>query len=129
MQQYVSQSTKAVIFTAHTKTTYNESALAMETKVPIKGSLANQGIEAYFSCVLATKKVKIKDLEGYENGLLTITDRERALGFKHVFQTNVTATTVQERIRSPMGLFSDAETFIDNDIALVIKRLQDYYAD
>lgn len=43
MQQYVASSTKNVVMTAHTKTVFNESAAAMETKVPIKGALANQG--------------------------------------------------------------------------------------
>lgn len=43
MQQYVASSTKNVVMTAHTRTVYNESAAAMETKVPIKGALANQG--------------------------------------------------------------------------------------
>ena len=27
-------------FTAHTRTIYNETSMAMETKVPVKGSLA-----------------------------------------------------------------------------------------
>lgn len=128
MQQYVSKSSKNVIFTAHTKTALNEAAMAMETKVPIKGALANQGIEAYFSCIVSTKKVKLKDLEKYPNSLLTISDRDKAVGYKHVFQTNVTAETVQERMRSPMGLFEDLETFIDNDVALVLQRLHEYYA-
>ena len=128
MQQYVAKSSKNIVFTAHTKTALNEAAMAMETKVPIKGALANQGIEAYFSCIVSTKKVKMKDLEKYSNDLLVTTDRDKALGYKHVFQTNVTAETVQERMRSPMGLFEDSETFIDNDVALVLKRLHEYYA-
>ena len=129
MQQYVARSSKNIIFTAHTKTALNDAAMAMETKVPIKGSLANQGIEAYFSCIVSAKKVKIKDLENYPNELLHITDREKGLGYKHVFQTNVTADTVQERMRSPMGLFEDKETFIDNDVTLVLKRLHEFYAE
>lgn len=43
MQKYVASSSKAVIFTAHTKTALNDKAMVMETKVPIKGALANQG--------------------------------------------------------------------------------------
>lgn len=129
MQQYVSKSSKNVIFTAHTKTALNEAAMAMESKVPIKGALANQGIESYFSCVVSTKKVKLKDLENFSNELLQISERDQAVGFKHVFQTNITAETVHERMRSPMGLFEDAETYIDNDVSLVLKRLREYYAD
>lgn len=129
MQQYVSKSTKNVIFTAHTKSALNESAMVIETKVPIKGALANQGIEAYFSSIVSTKKVKLKDLENYSNELLNITDKEKALGFKYVFQTQITADTVNERMRSPMGLFEDNETYIDNDAKLLMDRLNEYYAD
>lgn len=128
MQQYVAASSKNVIFTAHTKTVFNETASAMETKVPIKGALANQGVESYFSCIVSTKKVKLSTLDNYKNDLLHISDRDLAVGYKHVFQTNITKETVQERMRSPMGLFTDQETFIDNDASLVLKRLQEYYA-
>ena len=128
MQQYVAKSSKNIIFTAHTRTIYNETSMAMETKVPVKGALANTGIESYFSCIASTKRMKLKDLEAYPNDLLKITPREEALGFKYVFQTQITKDTVQERMRSPMGLFTDAETFIDNDAALVLKRLNEYYA-
>lgn len=61
MQKHVASSTKNVIFTAHVKTTYNETEMAMETKVPIKGALANQGIEAYFSCIVYAKKMKLSE--------------------------------------------------------------------
>ena len=44
MQQKVAGSTKRVIFTAHTSDTLNESEMATETKVPVKGSLKNNGI-------------------------------------------------------------------------------------
>ena len=128
MQQYVASSTKNVVMTAHTRTVYNESAAAMETKVPIKGALANQGIESYFSCVVSTKKMKLSSLEGYTNDLLHISQRDMNVGYKHVFQTNITKETIQERRRSPMGLFTDEETFIDNDISLVLNRLHEYYS-
>ncbi|WP_432481700.1 AAA family ATPase [Moraxella sp. ZY200743] len=128
MQKYVASSSKSVVFTAHTKSALNDKAMVMETKVPIKGSLSNQGVESYFSCIVSTKKVTIDDLTDYDNDLLTYTDRERALGFKYVFQTQITKDTVNERMRSPMGLFDDKETFINNDVTLVLNRLNEYYA-
>ncbi len=128
MQQHVAKSPKNVIFTAHTRTLYNETSMAMETKIPIKGALANTGIESFFSCIVAAKKIKLTDLENYNNDLLNITPRDEAVGYKHVFQTLITKDTVQERMRSPMGLFSDEETFIDNDVKLVLDRLHQYYA-
>ena len=126
MQQHVARSTKNVVFTGHTSDVINEDAI-METCVKVKGSVMNQGVEAYFSTVIATKKVPLKKLKGMENDLLTITPEEEALGFKHCFQVKLTKDTVNERIRSPMGLWAANETFIDNDVQKVLQRLKEYY--
>jgi len=127
MQQYVARSTKNVIFTAHTSDTLNESEMLMETKVPVKGSLKNNGVESYFTIVIASKKVPLKALKEYKSDLLTITPEEEALGFKYVFQTKLTKDTVNERLRGPLGLFDTKETFIDNDMQRVLDRLKEYY--
>lgn len=127
MQSYVAKSTKNVIFTGHTLDTYNEKEMNVETKVPVKGALKNNGIESYFSIVISTKRMPISKLEEYQSDLLNITDQEKTLGFKYVFQTMITKDTVNERIRGPLGLFSTNETYIDNDIQLVINRLKEYY--
>ncbi len=128
MQQFVARSTKQIIFTAHTSDTLNESEMLMETKVPVKGSLKNNGIESYFTVVIASKKVALKNLKDYGSAMLTITPEEEALGFKYVFQTKITKETVNERLRGPLGLFETKETFIDNNIQLVLSRLKEYYA-
>lgn len=127
MQQYVAKSTKNVIFTAHTADTLNESEMLMETKIPVKGSLKNNGIESYFTVVIASKKVPLKALKDYGSALLTITPEEEALGYKYVFQTKLTKETVNERLRGPLGLFDTKETFIDNNLQLVLNRLKQYY--
>lgn len=128
MQQEVAKSTKNVIFTAHTSDTLNEAEMIMETKVPVKGSLKNNGIESYFTVVIASKKVPLKALKGYSSPLLTITPEEEALGFKYVFQCKLTKDTVNERLRGPLGLFSTQETYIDNNMQFVLNKLKDYYA-
>lgn len=128
MQQYVARSTKKVIFTAHTSDTLNESEMVMETKVPVKGSLKNNGIESYFTVVIASKKVPLKTLKDYQSELLRITPEEEALGFKYVFQTKITKDSVNERLRGPLGLFDTKESFIDNNMQLVLDRLAEYYA-
>lgn len=127
MQNKVAKSTKNVIFTAHVKDQLNEQEAVMETAVPVKGSLKNNGIESYFSCVIAAKKVSLKKLEGMQSDLLNITPQEEALGFKYVFQTQLTKETVNERLRGPMGLWDTNETFIDNNMQLVMDRLHEYY--
>lgn len=128
MQEKVAASDKSIIFLAHTRSELDQKAMEMKSSVPIKGALKNNGIEAYFSTVVATKKVSLKDLEPYKSGLLHITETDELLGYKHVFQTQLTKTTIGERIRSPMGMFSRAETFMDNDAGLLLKHLRDYYA-
>ena len=128
MQNYVAKSSKNVIFLAHTSDSLNEAEMTMETKVPVKGSIKNNGIESYFSVVISTKKLPLKALRDYSSNLLNITPDEEALGFKYVFQTRLTKDTVGERMRGPLGLFETKETFIDNNAQLVLNRLHDYYA-
>jgi hypothetical protein len=127
MQQYVAKSTKNVIFIAHTADTLNEGEMVMETKVPVKGSLKGVGLESFFSVVIASKKVPLKTLKGYESPMLVITPEEEALGFKYVFQVKITKESVNERLRGPLGLFVTQETFIDNNMQLVLDRLHSYY--
>ena len=71
--------------------------------------------------------MSVKDLEPFRSDILTITEEEEMLGFKYVFQTRLTAKTLGERIRSPMGMFSPAETYMDNDAQLLLDRLKDFY--
>lgn len=127
MSQYVAVSTKNIIFLAHTMDIMNEAEMINETLVKVKGSLMNQGIESYFSTVLSCKKVPITRLEPYESTMLNITQEEEELGFKYVYQTRLTKETVNERMRSSLGMWDIKETFIDNDIQHVIDRLHDYY--
>lgn len=127
MQQKVVLFGKPVIFTAHVLDTLDEKNMEMKTSVPIKGSLKNNGIEAYFSTVVATKRVPLKELEKIKNNMLTITEDEKELDFKHVFQTRLTAKTTGERIRSPMGMFSKEQTYIDNDCQLLLDHLTEFY--
>lgn len=127
MQQKVTTFGKPTIITAHVLDVLDEKAMEMKTSVPVKGSLKNNGIEAYFSTVVAAKKISIKDLESYGSKLLTITDEDRELGYKHVFQTRPTKATVGERIRSPMGLFDKSETYMDNDAQLLLDHLHNFY--
>lgn len=83
--------------------------------------------ESYFTIVLASKKVPLKALRDYQSSLLTITPEEEALGYKYVFQTKLTKETVHERLRGPLGLWDTKETFIDNNMQLVLNRLHEYY--
>lgn len=127
MQNHVANSDKRVILLGHTRSDLDEAKMQMATSVPIKGSLKNNGIESYFSTVVSTKKVSLKELEPYANDMLHLSDQDKMLGYKHVFQTQLTKETVGERIRSPMGMFGVHETYIDNDAQLLLDHLDTYY--
>lgn len=127
MQEKVVLWGKPTIFTAHVLDTLDSVKYEMKTQVPIKGALKNNGVEAYFSTVVSAKKVTLTELEKYQSDLLTITDEDRELGYKHVFQTRITKETVGERIRSPMGLFTKEQTYMDNDAQLLLDHLNKFY--
>ena len=129
MQDKVIKFGKPVIFTAHTLKVLNENTGEFEVSVPIKGALKNNGIEAYFSTIVAAKKVPLKDLKDFKNDLLHIEPEDEAVGFKYVFQTKITKQTTGERIRSPMGLFSRDETYMDNDAQILLDHLNKFYAE
>lgn len=127
MQDKVANSTKNVIMLAHTMDILNENEGVMETLVKVKGSLMNQGIEAFFSTVVSCKKMSLKKLAKYENPHLIITEDDDINQFKYVYQTRLTKETVNERIRSPMNMWSREETFIDNDAQFLLDQLDEYY--
>ncbi len=126
MQQLVASTDKHVIMLAHTLSIQN-AHLVDRVSVPIKGSLKNNGIESYFSTVVATKRMSLDDLKPYSSSLLNITPDDQLLGFKYIFQTRLTKNTIGERIRGPMGLFTEQETFMDNNVALLLNHMIKFY--
>lgn len=127
MNEYVAKCPAYVIFLGHLDAQVNENTGETQYSVPVKGALKKNGLEAYFTTVIAAKKVRVTELEKYSSSLLTITKREQVLGYKHVFQTLTTKKTIGDRIRSPIGLFKDDDTYINNDVQLVIDQLINYY--
>lgn len=130
MQDKVASFGKPVIITAHLLDTLDEKAMEMKTSVPVKGSLKNNGIEAYFSTVIEAVRMTLKDLEPYlNNGLLNITEEDEILGFKYCFQTRLTKASVGKRIRSPMGMFTREQTYMDNDAQILLDHLHKFYGN
>ncbi len=127
LQYHVPKFNKPVIMLGHTKAQLNEAIHVMERSVPVKGALKNNGLEAYFSTVVSTKRVDLKELEKYGSKLLDITEEDKELGYKHVFQTRLTKQTVGERIRSPMAMFDRSQTYIDNDAQKLLTHLNEFY--
>lgn len=127
LQELVPTFGKPVIITAHTRTDMDEGTKTYKTAVPIKGALKNVGVEAYFSTVVSTKVLPIRELEKYENDMLTITEDDELIKLKHVFQTRHTEKTTSEKIRSPIGFFGVKETYINNDAQVLLDHLNEMY--
>lgn len=129
LMNYIAARDCDVIFTTHLMDREtSDQAAPIQQQASIQGSLKNTGIEAYFTCIVHAKKVKVERLEQYPaNDLLHITEAEKRKGVKHVFQVQETKETMHELIRSPMGLWQDNEIFIDNNAQAVLTRIQQYY--
>lgn len=123
----IKSGSKSYVILAHEDESLNEQSMQMESRVPVKGAVGKIGVEADFTTILRTLQIPVKKLEGHENDLLTITDEEREDGVKYVFQTRINKESAGAKMRSAMGLWSRSELYIDNDMALVYKRLEDYY--
>ena len=80
------------------------------------------------SNVVYTRRVNIKELEAlpYDPNLLTITARDRAVGYKHVFQCEVTKDFANSKIRSPIGCFAENQIFMNNDCQMLLDHLAEY---
>lgn len=140
--QTVASCEVSTIFTSHTMETRDELGEVVSVQAAVQGKmLAALSIEAFFNTVIFCKRVSIpkieKDLaefgatqdeDGNWNSMLTITPLERAIGFKNVFQMHPTATTIHERIRTPRGMFKPSELYIDNNVQLVLDRMNEVEA-
>ena len=119
---------KNIIFLAHEKKVMNADDMVLETKVPVKGSVGATGVEANFEVVLSAKKIATAKLEHLDKTDLLKNDDEDGIGVMYVFQTKIDKATLNERMRSPIGMWKKEEKYINNDIQSVIDRLNYYYA-
>lgn len=129
MQQYVAKSTKNVIFITHVDETLDEEKGIRVEQAVIKGGLKGTGIEAFFSLNVTARTVPVKTLEGAPTEYLTITDEDRDLGYKHVFQVRKTKETTGSRIRGPMGLFPSNVVYTDNDVQMLLDVVHEFYKE
>lgn len=108
------RSKKKIVVLCHTQSIYNETEMETEVKAYVKGSVGKVGVESHFSTVVGAKKIK---------------DDDSPQGFRYVFQTAITKDTLNEGIRSPMGMWSNEELYIDNDVMIVFDKIKQYYGE
>lgn len=129
MQQYVAKSPKNVIFITHIDETLDEEKGIRTEQAVIKGGLKGTGIEAYFSLNVTARAMPIKELDKHPSEYLVITEEERDIGYKHVFQVRKTKETTGSRIRGPMGLFPKETVYTDNCAQMLLGVVHDFYKD
>lgn len=129
MQQYVASSTKNVIMITHIQEDVDEEKGIRTESAVIKGGLKGTGVEAYFSLNVTARAMPVKELDKFPSEFLNITEDERDVGYKHVFQVRKTKETTGSKIRGPMGLFDNKTVYIDNDAQLLLDVVHEFYKD
>lgn len=129
MQQKVASSTKNVIIITHIAEDLDEEKGIRTEQAVVKGGLKGTGVEAYFSLNVTARAMPIKELEKYPSEFLNITDDERDVGYKHVFQVRKTKETTGSRIRGPMGLFPQGTVYTDNCAQMLLDVVHDFYKE
>lgn len=129
MQQKVASSTKNVIIITHIAEDLDEEKGIRTEQAVVKGGLKGTGVEAYFSLNVTARAMPIKELEKHPSEYLNITDDERDVGYKHVFQVRKTKETTGSRIRGPMGLFPQGTVYTDNCAQMLLDVVHDFYKE
>ena len=129
MQQYVAKSTKNIIIITHIVEDVDEEKGIRTEAAVVQGGLAKKGMEAFFSLNVTARAMPIKELDKHPSQYLVITEEERDIGYKHVFQVRKTKETTGSRIRGPMGLFPNSTVYTDNDAQMLLDVVRDFYKD
>ena len=119
--------TKDYIILAHDKAEYNTETMETESKVPVKGAVGRQGVEADFTVIVSAIKMPVKKLQDtkYQNPLLTITEDEEEDGNKYVFQTRPYKGT-GNTCRGKWGMWERNYLYIDANADALMKHVKAY---
>lgn len=127
--EQIKKGTKTYIILAHEDSFIEEGTGITRYKAPFQGGFAKIGLEAHFSTILGATKIRLSTLEESDmNDCLNITEDEKEDDSKYVFRTRIDGTTLGAGYRTPAGMFTRNERFIDNDIAIVLERINEYYS-
>lgn len=119
---------KPIILLCHvamTKDIKGRSKLA----IAVKGSMADRGIESFFTNIVYADCVDIDELEEFQNDMLSITEDEKEDGTKYVFQTRKLQGGAGINIRATKDMWPRNKGYIDNNIMHVIKTIKNHYGD
>jgi hypothetical protein len=119
-------------FLATTHILQNDDMENMEkvSRAAIQGGIGKgNGLEAYFTTVVYAKRMRMKDIKDFIEGatMLTISEEEEFDEKKHVFVTRPAKQHSGDRIKSPRGMFSPKDLYMDNSIPKLITHINDFY--
>lgn len=126
----IKMSKKNYIVLAHTF--YDTSSGKTVSAVPIQGATQKKGIEADFDIIVQCRSASMVELESvkdFDTNLLRITDKERMLQSKYVFQVQKTADNPSARIRSLEDMWADNQVFMDNNVQMLFEHIAEYYTE
>lgn len=119
-------------FIATTHILQNDDMENMEkaSRAAIQGGIGKgNGLESYFTTVVYAKQMRMKNIEDFiaDATMLTISDEERFDEKKHVFVTRPAKQHSGDRIKSPRGMFSTKDLYMDNSIPKLITHINNFY--
>lgn len=119
-------------FVATTHILVNDDMENMEkvSRAAIQGGIGKgNGLESYFTTVVYAKQMRLRDIEPFleEASMLTLTDEEKFDEKKHVFVTRPAKQHSGDRIKSPRGMFSTKDFYMDNSITKLINHINNFY--
>ncbi len=124
----IKSSNKTHIIMGHTDTALNEQSGNMESRILVKGAVGKLGVEGDHTFIVTSKQMPVTKLQAFKTPLLTYSDHELASGMKYVFSTVLTKSNIGDRTRAPMGCWDISEQYIDNDVQLVLDRMDQFYS-
>lgn len=119
-------------FIATTHILVNDDMENMEkvSRAAIQGGIGKgNGLESYFTTVVYAKQLRLKEVEPFleEASMLTLTEEEKFDEKKHVFVTRPARQHSGDRIKSPRGMFSTKDLYMDNSIPKLITHIYNLY--
>lgn len=127
--EFAKDSKKHYIIMVHEEAVLNEASGVIERKAPLQGRLGKLGVEGHFTTILGAVKIDPEDIpEKQHNELLNFTEDSLEDGIHYAFQTRIDKKSNGAMYRAATGLFDRNEMYIDNDLVLVLRRLDAFYA-
>lgn len=121
---------KIYVVLAHEDSVLDEDTGIVTRRAPFQGGFSKIGLEAHFTNIIGCAVVKPSKVDPkIASDLYTVNEDEKLDDMKYVFQTRKTAGTMGVAYRAPMGMWERNETYIDNDIAHVLHRIDEYYSE